>query len=71
MLETRWSPLFVAAWAGHLHVVEELLKHGPDASTASAKDHLEVPAGSTALSVALLKGHDDMAALLGAYSKKN
>ena len=60
-----WSPLFVASWAGKAAVVTELLaRQAADPATATTSEHLGIPAGSTALSVAELKGHDDVAALL-------
>ena len=64
MTGNGWSPLFVASWSGHAAVVAELLAHSSDPAAATAEDHLEVPAGSTALSVAQLKGHSEVAALL-------
>ena len=64
MVGNSWSPLFVAAWSGHVAVVVELLQHGADCSTATAQEHLEIPAGSTALSVAQLKGHQGVVDLL-------
>ena len=64
MTGNGWSPLFVASWSGHAAVVAELLAHSADPAAATAQDHLEVPAGSTALSVAQLKGHSEVAALL-------
>ena len=64
MADDGWSPLFVAAWSGHAAVVAELLRHGADPSAATAQEHLEVPAGSTALSVAHLKGHRGVVGLL-------
>ena len=64
MQAAGWSPLFVAAWSGHAEVVAELLQHGADRSIATAQEHLEIPAGSTALSVAQLKGHQDVVDLL-------
>ena len=99
----EWSPLLVAAWAGHAKVpcsyprasafpflsllgklltlffsvcvfllnsrlvceaVEFLLASGADRSATSAREHLGVPAGSTPLAAALLKGHTHVAALL-------
>ena len=60
-----WSPLFVASWAGKAAVVTELLaRQAADPSVATTKDHLGVPAGSTALSVAELQGHAEVAAIL-------
>mmetsp|Transcript_56391 Transcript_56391/g.155722 ORF Transcript_56391/g.155722 Transcript_56391/m.155722 type:complete len:115 (-) Transcript_56391:244-588(-) len=64
MAGNGWSPLFVAAWSGHAAVVAELLQHAPDRSAATTQDHLKIPAGSTALSVAQLKGHQDVVELL-------
>jgi len=64
MAGNGWSPLFVAAWSGHAAVVAELLQHAPDRSAATTQDHLEIPAGSTALSVAQHKGHQDVVELL-------
>ena len=59
-----WSPLFVACWSGKAEVVEVLLAHGADWQVATTSDHLGIPAGSTALSVAELQGHTAVAALL-------
>ena len=65
MRDNGWSPLFVASWAGKAAVVAELLeRQAADPATATTSEHLDIPAGSTALSVAELKGHDDVAALL-------
>ena len=65
MRDNGWSPLFVASWAGKAAVVAELLeRQAADPATATTSEHLGIPAGSTALSVAELKGHDDVAALL-------
>ena len=64
MAGNGWSPLFVAAWSGHAAVVAELLQHAPDRSAATTQDHFKIPAGSTALSVAELKGHQDVVELL-------
>ena len=65
MRDNGWSPLFVASWAGKAAVVAELLeRQAADPATATTSEHFEIPAGSTALSVAELKGHDDVAALL-------
>ena len=64
MAGNGWSPLIVAAWSGHAEVVAELLQHGADRSIATAQEHLEIPAGSTALSVAQLKGHQGVVDLL-------
>jgi len=58
------SPLFVAAWSGHAAVVAELLQHAPGRSAATTQDHLEIPAGSTALSVAQQQGHQGVVELL-------
>jgi len=41
-----------------------LLEAGADKGKATTKDHLGIPKGSTALSVALLRGHAEVAALL-------
>ena len=50
---------------GKAAVVAELLeRQAADPATVTTSEHLEIPAGSTALSVAELKGHDDVAALL-------
>ena len=50
---------------GKAAVVAELLeRQAADPATVTTSEHLEIPAGSTALSVAELKGHDDAAALL-------
>ena len=65
MRDNGWSPLFVASWAGNAAAVAELLgRQAADPATATTSEHLGIPAGSTALSVAKLKGHDDVAALL-------
>ena len=64
MTSNGWSPLFVAAWSGHAAVVAELLQHSADRSAATTQDDDEIPAGSTALSVAQLKGHQDVVELL-------
>ena len=65
MRDNGWSPLFVASWAGKAAVVAELLaRQAADPATVTTSDHLEIPAGSTALSVAELKGHGEVAALL-------
>ena len=65
MRDNGWSPLFVASWAGKAAVVAELLeRQAADPATATTSEHLDIPAGSTALSVAELKGHDDVVALL-------
>ena len=61
-----WSPLIVAAWSGHAAVVAELIKCGADPSTSTTQEHLGIPQGSTALSVAQGKGHKEaMLELLG------
>ena len=65
MRDNGWSPLFVASWAGKAAVVAELLeRQACDPATATTSEHLGIPAGSTALSVADLKGHDYVVALL-------
>ena len=65
MRDNGWSPLFVASWAGNAAAVAELLgRQAADPATATTRGHLDIPAGSTALSVAELKSHDDVAALL-------
>ena len=65
MRDNGWSPLFVASWAGKAAVVAELLERQAAApATATTSEHLGIPAGATALSVAELKGHDDVVALL-------
>ena len=65
MRDNGWSPLFVASWAGKAAVVAELLeRQAADPATATTSEHLGIPAGSTALSVADLKGHDYVVALL-------
>ena len=51
-----WSPLFVASWGG-ADVVKDLLAHSADPTIKTTSEHLQVPAGSTALSVAEHKGH--------------
>ena len=63
--DNGWSPLFVASWAGKAVVVAELLaQQAADPAAVTTSDHLEIPAGSTALSVAELKDHGEVAALL-------
>ena len=48
-----------------LQVVAELLaRQAADPAAVTTSDHLWIPAGSTALSVAELKGHGEVAALL-------
>jgi len=69
MMGNGWSPLLVAAWSGHAAVVAELLQHGADRLIATAQEHLNIPAGSTALSVAQLKGYQDVVGLLS-HGKK-
>ena len=64
MLGNGWTPLFVAAWSGHLSVVKLLLAHDANASAETTKLHLEIPAQSTARSVAEAKGHTEVAQLL-------
>ena len=65
MRDNGWSPLFVASWAGKAVVVAELLaQQAADPAAVTTSDHLEIPAGSTALSVAELKDHGEVAALL-------
>ena len=64
MTNIGWSPLFVAAWSGHAAVVAELLQHAPDRSAATTQDYLDVPAGSTALSVAHQHSNHDVVQLL-------
>ena len=65
MRDNGWSPLFVASWAGKAAVVAELLeRQAADPATATTSEHLGIPAGSTALSVAELRDHDDVATLL-------
>ena len=65
MRDNGWSPLFVASWAGKAAVVAELLeRQAADPATATTSEHLGIPAGSTALSVAELQGHGDVAAAL-------
>ena len=64
MASIGWSPLFVAAWSGHAAVVAELLQHAPDRSAATTHDYLDVPAGSTALSVAHQHNNHDVVQLL-------
>ncbi len=61
-----WSPLFFAAHQGHADVVRLLLARGADANAATTIDFVGVAAGSTALSVALAKGHTEVTALLRA-----
>ena len=65
-----WSPLFVAAWSGHAPVVSELLQRGADRTAATTKEHLGIPAGATALSVAQLKGHQAIVDLLNGESQR-
>ena len=65
MRDNGWSPLFVASWAGKAAVVAELLeRQAADPATATTSEHLGIPAGSTALSVAELQGHGDVVAAL-------
>ena len=65
MRDNGWSPLFVASWAGNAAAVAELLgRQAADPATATTSEHLGIPAGSTALSVAELQGHGDVAAAL-------
>ena len=54
----------MASSGGHADVVVELLAHSADSTVATTSEHLEIPAGSTALSVAELKGHKDVVAVL-------
>ena len=67
---TGWSPLFVGAWNGHQDVVSALLKAGADVDSATTSGHLDVPAGSTPLSVAALRGHREVEVLLRAHGAK-
>jgi len=64
MTGNGWSPLFVAAWAGHASAVACLLAHGADKTVATTSEHLGISAGSTPLSVAVAKGQSEVAALL-------
>ena len=64
MRDNGWSPLFVASWRGHADVVKELLAYSADSTVQTTNEHLEIPAGSTALSVAERKGHKDVVAVL-------
>ena len=64
MRDNGWSPLFVASWSGHADVVRKLLACSADPTVSTTAEHLEVPAGSTALSVAELKGHKNVVAVL-------
>ena len=64
MRDNGWSPLFVASWSGHADVVKKLLACSADPTVSTTAEHLEVPAGSTALSVAELKGHKNVVAVL-------
>ncbi len=59
-----WTPLIVAAWAGHAPVDEALLGAGENAGTATTAENLGVPAGSTTAAVAALKGHAEAEGLL-------
>ena len=68
MRDNGWSPLFVASWSGHADVVKELLAYSADPTILMTAEHLEVPAGSTALSVAELKGHKNVVAVLNGDS---
>ena len=68
MRDNGWSPLFVASWSGHADVVKELLAYSADPTVQTTAEHLEVPAGSTALSVAELEGHKNVVAVLNGDS---
>ena len=59
-----WEPLFIAAWSGNTDAVRILLAAGANRDAATTADSEGIPAGSTALSVAELKGHEAVAALL-------
>jgi ankyrin repeat protein len=56
----RTTPLFYAASAGHVRIVELLLQHGADVAVRS-------PAGATAASAAAQQGHLDVLKLLQAH----
>ena len=58
------TPLLVAAKSGNTVLVEELLARGADQDRRTTIAHLDIPAGSTALSVAELRGHEEVAAVL-------
>ena len=49
-------------------VAELLERQAADPATATTSEHLDIPAGSTALSVAELKGHDDVVSTLRSAS---
>ena len=56
------TPLFMAAWKGHLEVVRELVEAGADKSVQTNR-------GDTALSVAQRMGYHDIADLLAVRSR--
>ena len=64
-----WTPLFVAAWAGNDSVVGVLLRAGANPTAETTVEHLEIPAGSTPLSVAEHQGHAEIARLLEARGR--
>ena len=66
-----WTALLGSAYCGHLEVAKSLLGKGADRSVAVStswtdEKGLIIRVGSTALSVARLKGHKEMVALLDA-----
>lgn len=60
-----WTALLAAAWAGHVEVVEALLRLDSPHISTTAK-HLGVPLGQTPLSVAITRGHERIAEILSA-----
>ena len=65
MHQNGWTPLFVASWNGKADVVGLLLeREATDPTAVTTSEHLDVRKGSTARSVAELKGHGDVVAVL-------
>ena len=59
-----WSTLINTAYVGHVEIIRLLLEAGAVREHTSVGECLDIPAGSTALSVAQLKGHHEVVRVL-------
>jgi ankyrin repeat protein len=61
---TGWTPLFIAAWAGNAAAMKAQLSLGADRKAATTAESSGIPAAATPMSIVLLQGHTEVAALL-------
>ena len=67
--DTGWSALIAAAHSGHANVCALLAEEGAKIDVVTKRDHLDIPAGSTAMDVAKQMGHGLVVAILAKFSK--